>query len=428
MTARVQLPLLVGVILAGSLVLTGCGRRELIQTPNLYSQTGFNPYQDCPPAFQNNIVDVLYVTDREPAMQSGGTLEYGYGRSDSGAYGSCVVEIGEDVGWPVLVENSLREKRTVRLPLTIQRTVEMGRFPETPTPLVQQNGQFVEDPRVAAERERVAKDFQAEMARRLAQTPRKEAFVFIHGYNNTFEHSVFVTAELWHFMGRNGVPIAYSWPAGRGGLRGYNYDRESGEFTVLHLKNFIRFLASTPDLEKVHFLAHSRGTDVLTTAIRELVIETRAEGRDPREVFKISDVALAAADLDMDVVTQRLAAERIGFGLGRITLYVSEEDKALGLSTWLFSGVQRLGKVSFEEMDQKLKARLEQNRGLTVVDARVRSGFIGHSYFYSDPAVSSDLILLFGQGRSPGADNGRPLEPLGPNYWRIGERYPAGTQ
>ena len=37
-----------------------------------------------------------------------------------------------------------------------------------------------------------------------------------------------VIAELWHFLGRQGVPILYTWPAGFGGLRGYTRDRESG--------------------------------------------------------------------------------------------------------------------------------------------------------------------------------------------------------
>ena len=51
---------------------------------------------------------------------------------------------------------------------------------------------------------------------------------------------------------------------------GYNVDRESGEFAVHHLKQAIRLIADTPGVEKLHLLAHSRGTDVLVTALREL--------------------------------------------------------------------------------------------------------------------------------------------------------------
>jgi esterase/lipase superfamily enzyme len=69
----------------------------------------------------------------------------------------------------------------------------------------------------------------------------------------------------------------YSWPAGQAGLlRGYSGDRESGEFTVFHLKEFIRTIAAIDEVEKINFSAHSRGTDVILTALRELIIEARA--------------------------------------------------------------------------------------------------------------------------------------------------------
>jgi esterase/lipase superfamily enzyme len=55
------------------------------------------------------------------------------------------------------------------------------------------------------------------LRQRLALTSRKAAYVYIHGYNNTFADGVLVIAELWHFLGRQGVPILYTWPAGAGG-------------------------------------------------------------------------------------------------------------------------------------------------------------------------------------------------------------------
>lgn len=402
----------------------GCGQRQLIQTPNLFLSGRIDPFDACPPAAQNNFVDVIYATDRLPVDRKGGGKEYGYHRSPSLALGRCRVEIGDDVPWSILEKNSRTKKREVSLPLSIRGISEIGRFPATPIPLVRRGNDLVDDPRVVARSEDVASTFRNELTRRLAQTPCKEAFVFIHGYNNSFQDSVFVMADLWHFLGRKGLPIVYSWPAGRGGLRGYNYDSESGEFTVLHLKQFLKILATCPDLEKVHLLAHSRGAEVLVSAVREIVIEARAAGDDPREILKIADLALAAPDLDLEVFAQRTAGERIGQSMGRVTIYVSEEDKALGLSTWLSSGVQRLGRVAFDTLDQSTKSRLGQLRNATVVDSRVPSGFIGHSYFHSDPAVSSDLILLMGFNRNPGVEHGRPLLLVGPNYWRIEKGYP----
>ena len=169
-----------------------------------------------------------------------------------------------------------------------------------------------------------------EFVRRLSATARKEAFVFVHGFNNDFEDAAFVMAELWHFLGREGVPIIYSWPAGRQtSTRGYNYDRESGEFTVYHLKEFLRTLASCAELEKFHLIAHSRGTDVATTALRELNIELGCGGQDARGLLKLGNLVLAAVDMDMGVTLQRIASEYVGRVAESVTIYSSTKDKAL---------------------------------------------------------------------------------------------------
>ncbi len=408
---------------------SGCAHRELIQTPNLFLNQKIDPFQFCPPEARNNRVEIFYATDRFPIDRKGGGQEYSYFRSPSLAFGRCSVDIGKDVSWPDLERNSRIQKRDVSLPLSIQSILEVGRFPSTPIPFVKSGQGLIEDPRILAEKKKVDDKLRTEVSRMLSVTPCKEAFVFVHGYNNTFEDAIYVMADIWHFLGRKGIPIVYTWPAGRGGrVRGYNYDRESGEFTIYHLKDFIRTLVSCPEIEKIHYLAHSRGTDVLSSAMRELIIEARAAGMDTQATLKTADFTLAAPDLDLEVFTQRMIAERLGQGLGRVTLYVSEEDKALGFSAWLFAGIRRVGRITFEDLTPGLRKRLEQNRGAAVVDARVKSGFIGHSYFYADPAVSSDLILMMGYGRAPGADNGRPLIPVGPNFWRIEKDYPYMVQ
>ncbi len=45
-------------------------------------------------------------------------------------------------------------------------------------------------------------------------------------------------------------------------------------------------------------------------------------------------------------------------------------------------------------------------------------------YFHSNPAASSDLILLLRYGLAPGAENGRPLESVAPGFWLIKLEYP----
>ena len=108
------------------------------------------------------------------------------------------------------------------------------------------------------------------------------------------------------------MPVLYSWPAGKAGLlTGYTHDRESGEFTVFHLKEFIRTVAAMGEIEQINITAHSRGTDVILTALRELVIEASASGNNPRKALKVENLVLIALDLDVEVTSQRTVAEAL---------------------------------------------------------------------------------------------------------------------
>jgi esterase/lipase superfamily enzyme len=410
------------------LVLCGCKGRELMPTPNLYVGSEENPFADVAPVYRTSSVELLYLTDRRPEETREGQLEYGYGRSDSAAFGTCSVEIGKGVNWDTLVENSRVHKRTVDLPLKIVSISELVRLPGTPFPMQEDGGKFVDDPAVLADAREAAGRLRGELQRRLDLTPRKEAFVFVHGFHNTFEDAAFTLAELWHFLGREGVPILYTWPAGHPGLvRGYNYDRESGQFTIYHLKQVLRILAASPDLERIHIIAHSRGTDVASTAVRELLIEARGSGKDPREALKIGNLILAAPDLDFEVSLQRFAAERFFLAADRLTIYVSKGDKAIGMSGWLFGSVRRIGQLGYEDLPEDERQILRQVGRLQIIDARVKGGSWGHDYFHSDPAVSSDVILLLRYGRGPGADNGRPLLKPDGGFWTITKGYPQVT-
>jgi esterase/lipase superfamily enzyme len=411
-------------ILAACL-LVGCAGPQLMPTPNIYLQASANPFAEVAPPLRTNTVDVLYATDRQAMRQEDGTLAYGYARSASLAFGSCLVEIGDNISWETLVEQSLRRERSQKLPLHIRTITEHGRFPATPLPIVRSNGHVRTAPAAQAAQEQMADTLRQTLRERLALTSRKDAYVYIHGFNNNFADAMFVMADLWHFLGRQGVPIVYTWPAGAGSaLRGYTHDRESGEFTVFHLKQFLRILASTPELEHIHLIAHSRGTDVATSALRELVIETRAAGREARAFAKLSNVVLAAADLDMEVVSQRVAAERIGLEIDRITIYVSQTDRALGMSGCLFVSLRRMGQIRPEDLSTEQRHDIEVSGRTYIIDARVSAGVVGHSYFYAHPAVSADLVLLLRDNLDPGSP-GRPLYKRDVNFWQITEEYPA---
>ena len=248
-------------------------------------------------------------------------------------------------------------------------------------------------------------------------------FIYVHGFNNSLDDAVLTTAELWHFLGREGVPICYTWPAGVGLFKAYQYTLASTQFTIYHFKQMLRLIASCPEVEKVHIIAHSRGTAVATDALRELHLEIRGTA-DTKKVLKLGTIVLAAADLDLDVVTQRLATERIGRAVEHTAIYISSEDKALGFSAWLFGG-GRLGDIDFKLFAPEEIAALRGSRRLQFIDARVKKLGLGHSYFYANPAVSSDLMLLLRYQLLPGAEYGRPLGVTDVGLWVVDDDYPG---
>ena len=275
--------------------------------------------------------------------------------------------------------------------------------------------------------------FRKELVQQLALTPRKEIFLYIHGFHNTFDDAAFAMAELWHFLGRIGVPMIYTWPAGFPGLFGYTYDRESSEFTVYHLRRALKFIASFPEVEKIHVIAHSRGTDVAVAALRELTIEMRAAGLDPQQELKLHNFILAAPDIDLQVAVQRVSGDHLPLSAKRFTIYTSPDDKAIGVARKLFQSPRgRVGTYGPESIDDYLKVGAEfgKDNYFIVRFEGASGGFVdvgdkyGHSYFRNAPTVSSDVVLMLRDDRDPGTPE-RPLEHIDLNFWRIPQGYPA---
>ncbi|MCE9589399.1 MAG: alpha/beta hydrolase [Planctomycetes bacterium] len=404
-------------------VLAGCSGPSLVQAPNLYVDSKENPYADVPQELQSGSATVLYATDRQSEVTKG-VLGYTTKRSRAVAFGLCTVSMGENATWEQLVQASRTRERVGEWPLALTGIDERGQIPALPA-MTLVDDRWVENPSYLQDAAKATEEIHRLLAEQLAKTPLKEVTLFVHGYNNTFASGAFRSAQIWHFTGRRGVPVLYSWPAGSTGLlRGYTHDRESGEFTNSHLKQFIRAVASCPELKKVNLVAHSRGTDILTNALRELHIECRAAGKNTRDELKLGQVVLAAPDLDLDVFVERFSAERTGFVPERLTIYISPNDKAIGMASWLFGSARRLGRLALGDLDNELASGAEKHPILNIVDVRARTDRRGHGYFLSSPAALSDLILVLRDRKAPGAANGRPLidEPGG--FWQLRDGYP----
>ena len=128
------------------------------------------------------------------------------------------------------------------------------------------------------------------------------------------------------------------------------------------MEGYYRILERTlPEVEALHIIAHSRGADVVTAGLRELFIEARGGGIHPLDHFKIRNLVLAAPDLDVSVVSQRLVSEQTVHGIGQFTLYFSPSDKAIAVAERLFASPRgRLGDLDVAQLSAAARTYTER--------------------------------------------------------------------
>jgi hypothetical protein len=128
-------------------------------------------------------------------------------------------------------------------------------------------------------------------------------------------------------------------------------------------------------------------------------------------------------------ISQRTEREGTRWAAERWTTYTSPGDKAIGSAEWLFGG-GRFGKARYDNIDDMARMWAEHfghhdssSRDAVVQYEGRTGGRHGHDYFRTNPAVASDLVLTVRYGRSPGAENGRPLEHVEGLFWKIDDDY-----
>ncbi len=434
-----EVRLLVAFAMAVPLGLAGCATTHpLMPTPTLYTGAQAKPLFTAAPAeARTPPLDLLFITDRAPATSPDEPEPYTADRSRSLAFGTTTILFGQDTTWDTLVKQSLLAERSISMDLKLGPTKELGRYPRIPYAVVGTPEGLTRAPAVVDAHEAANRALQAEIARRLALSPRKEIVLYVHGVSNTFSEAAFTMGEMCHFLGREFVCAIFTWPAGgkHGILFGYEEDYESSTFAVEHLRKAIRTIADTPGLERIHILAHSRGTDVVATALSELSFESYMQQMTLPKRVKLGNVVLMAPDLDVEVAPEKILAilsdpdvphgatpdphavipPLRGFHL---TVYVSPDDKALATSGWLFGSLARLGRVDPSILTPE-QIKLAAGLGfLDVVQVRGTTDLFGHGYFVSNPRASADLIALLRYGLKPN-EPGRPLVEVERPFWRV---------
>lgn len=166
---------------------------------------------------------------------------------------------------------------------------------------------------------------------------RREAVVFVHGYNNNFAEGLYRITQLTHDLDVDAVKILYSWPsAGKAG--GYVYDRDSAMYSRDGLQELLENLAKT-NLRRVYLVAHSMGAQLSMETLRQMYIAGQPSIRP-----KLGGVILMSPDIDLDVFKSQL--RRIRPIPKPFVIFSSRRDYALRLSSLITGERQRLGNLS----------------------------------------------------------------------------------
>jgi esterase/lipase superfamily enzyme len=301
------------------------------------------------------VVRVFFATDRNLTGSKKADEMFGVGRSTL-RYGICDVSIPRDhrmgeLESPSIWKLEFREDPAKHLVLL--------------SVLVQPKDKYFTD-----------------LAARVRASAQASTFLFVHGYNVTFEDASRRTAQISYDLGFDGAPVFYSWPS-QGTRLGYTVDEQNIEWAQANLKGFLEDFFGRSDAQSVYLIAHSMGNRALTRAVASLLAEKPSLGQ------RLKEVILTAPDIDADVFKRDIAPALTKSGRP-ITLYASSEDLALVASKKVH-GYPRAG-----DSGQGLVVV----PGIETIDATgTDTSLLGHSYFAETRSVLSDIFYLVRNGQ-----------------------------
>ncbi len=260
-----------------------------------------------------------------------------------------------------------------------------------------------------------ADDWWGSLARE-ARVNDGRVLLYVHGYRETFAGAARDTAQIARLTEFAGPVIHYSWPS-QARLLKYVADETNMYWAQRHFQVLLERLAKLEGVTEIVVVSHSLGARLVIPALE--YVDRNSKSADSSN---ISNIILASPDVDRedferDIAEEILAARRVNNDR-RITIYLSANDKALGISRTLH-GYPRLGSPRcfnpFEAAELKrqgfpvrcyaTKTKYDvapSKSGLAIVDTtEVTKGGSGHSDFLQSSAACRDFAAVVGGAREP---------------------------
>lgn len=222
-------------------------------------------------------------------------------------------------------------------------------------------------------------EFFEQLQFKVGASPAGSAFVFIHGYNVTFDDALLRTAQISHDLKFPGATILYSWPS-HGSVLGYTRDETNVSWSSAHLEKFLLDVVDRTGVKELHLVAHSMGNRAMLGALERIAL------RKPNDQPMFQQVVMAAPDVDAGEFATRYA-KVVDSCSRQSTLYTSATDRAL-LASLKVHGYSRLGLSS--EQPQVFD-------GVETVEVSpIDTSLLGHSYYGNHPLLIEDLRAIVG--------------------------------
>jgi esterase/lipase superfamily enzyme len=248
----------------------------------------------------------------------------------------------------------------------------------------------------------VESDFWTKIKTTLAEIDpgKRNALVFIHGYNVSFEGAARSAAQLGCDL-KMPMTAFYSWPS-KGSLLGYLADGGSIEASEKHIANFLTEFVKVAQADRVHIIAHSMGNRGLLRSIEKIARNFQGQ------VKPFNQIILAAPDVEPtlfenEATTYQSIADRT-------TLYISKKDKAL----WASSLIHTNSRTGFSPPVTIVPA-------IDTIDvSNTDLSLLGHGYCMEDRDVLHDMYDLLTTDRHPDDRYGLvPKKQDSQKYWSI---------
>lgn len=164
-----------------------------------------------------------------------------------------------------------------------------------------------------------------------------DTLIYVHGYNYSFQESLFQAAKVAYDGKLSETPILFSWPS-EGSVTGYVADKDAATYARDDLAKLLRDLKKPRTKSRVTLFGHSMGAWLVVEALRQL----RISGQDD-VLHRIDQVVLAAPDIDIDLFKRQV--ETIGPLARPMIVLNSTDDRALAVSGRIGGSRARLGSI-----------------------------------------------------------------------------------